>query len=180
VRRLRPALVLLLAITVLHGCGSVPSRPSPVAPASIAPPPLSPSAPALVPVAPESMAANRGDALARIAGSLVGTRYQFGGADQGGFDCSGLAFYVHQRAGIAIPRTAADQQRLARPVALTQLEPGDLVFFSRRSHRVDHVGIYAGSGLFIHARHQGVPVSYGVLNSSYYARHLVSAGRFWN
>jgi cell wall-associated NlpC family hydrolase len=180
VHRLRPAAVLLLALTLLDGCGSLPPRAGAAAPAPVEPAPPAAPAAELAPAAPASVAANRGDALAHIAESLVGTRYQFGGADQGGFDCSGLAFYVHQRVGIAIPRTAADQQRLARPVELTQLEPGDLVFFSRRSHRVDHVGIYAGSGLFIHARHQGVPVSYGVLNSTYYAHHLVSAGRFWN
>lgn len=116
----------------------------------------------------------------RIAATLVGTRYQFGGADQAGFDCSGLAFYVHDSLGIAIPRTAADQQRAARPVPLSQLAPGDLVFFSSGSHRVDHVGIYAGFGRFIHAPHEGVPVSYAELSSGYYARHLVSAGRFWN
>jgi len=136
--------------------------------------------PAPPPAAPDTAAATRGDALVRIAASLVGTRYQFGGADQAGFDCSGLAFYVHESFGITIPRSAADQQRAARPVALTRLAPGDLVFFSRGSHRVDHVGIYAGFGRFIHASHKGVPVSYAELSSGYYARHLVSAGRFWN
>ena len=129
---------------------------------------------------PDPAVATRGDALVRVAASLVGTRYQFGGADQAGFDCSGLAFHVHESLGILIPRTAADQQRSARPVPLAQLARGDLVFFSSRAHRVDHVGIYAGLGRFIHAPHEGVPVSYADLSSGYYARHLVSAGRFWN
>lgn len=128
----------------------------------------------------DDAAATRGDALVRIAATLVGTRYHFGGADQAGFDCSGLAFYVHESLGIAIPRSAADQQRAAQAVPLSQLAPGDLVFFSIRSHRVDHVGIYAGFGRFIHAPHQGVPVSYAELSGGYYAHHLVSAGRFWN
>jgi cell wall-associated NlpC family hydrolase len=179
VRRLRPA-AFFLVFTVVGGCGTVPPRPS--VPAPILPPPAAAPPPASVsaPTEPGSAAPGTRDALVRVAASLVGTRYQFGGADQAGFDCSGLVFFVHQKVGIAIPRTAADQQRAARSVALTRLEPGDLVFFSRGSQRVDHVGIYAGSGLFIHARHKGVPVSYGVLSSSYYARHLVSAGRFWN
>jgi cell wall-associated NlpC family hydrolase len=129
---------------------------------------------------PDSAAATRGDALVRIAAALVGTRYHFGGADQAGFDCSGLAYYVHESLGISIPRTAADQKRAARPVPLAQITPGDLLFFSSRSHRVDHVGIYAGFGRFIHAPHAGVPVSYAELGSGYYARHLVGAGRFWN
>ncbi|MGH8267096.1 MAG: C40 family peptidase, partial [Steroidobacteraceae bacterium] len=91
-----------------------------------------------------------GTQIAAIAATLVGTPYHFGGADAAGFDCSGLALYVYQRVGLAIPRTARQQQRAAHPVALGELAPGDLVFFRIHSRRVDHVGIYAGSGRFIH------------------------------
>ncbi len=128
---------------------------------------------------PPGTQTDAGAAIVRIAVSLVGTRYQFGGADEAGFDCSGLALYVHEQAGLAIPRTAAAQQRAARPVPLAQLQPGDLVFFSSDGQVVDHVGIYTGFGRFIHAPHAGVAVSYAELASAYYARHLVSAGRFW-
>src|SRR5262245_36599692 len=67
----------------------------------------------------------QGHAIARQAAALVGRPYQFGGADGAGFDCSGLALYVHERVGLTIPRTAAEQQRAAQPVAPGQLEPGD-------------------------------------------------------
>ena len=130
--------------------------------------------------APAAASPDTGAAMVRIAAALVGTRYQFGGADEAGFDCSGLAFYVHERVGITIPRTAADQERAARKVALAQLLPGDLVFFRGGRHGVDHVGIYAGFGRFIHAPHAGVAVSYADLSGGYYARHFVSGGRFWN
>ncbi|GAC1451895.1 MAG: hypothetical protein PVSMB6_02430 [Steroidobacteraceae bacterium] len=151
----------LAAVAVLAaGCGALPPRPAPAAPAG--------------------GQTDAGAALVRIAASLIGTRYQFGGADQAGFDCSGLVLYVHERAGLGtIPRTAAAQQRAARPVLLTELLPGDLVFFSSDAAVVDHVGIYAGFGRFIHAPHAGVAVSYAELASPYYARHLVGAGRFW-
>lgn len=160
------AAVALLAAS----CGNLPPHPAP------APVPAVP--PAAPRVAPPATLAD-GAALVRIAASLIGTRYEFGGADQAGFDCSGLALYVHQRVGLGIPRTAAAQQRAALPVPLAQLLPGDLVFFSADGQRVDHVGIYAGFGRFIHAPHAGVAVSYAELASGYYARHLVSAGRFW-
>jgi murein DD-endopeptidase len=124
-------------------------------------------------------AANAGAAIVAAATARIGTRYQFGGADEGGFDCSGLARYAHARAGLAIPRTAAAQQQAARPVRLAALAPGDLVFFRMRGHRIDHVGIYAGDGRFIHASHAGHKVSYADLRSGYYAQHLVSAGRYW-
>jgi murein DD-endopeptidase len=122
----------------------------------------------------------QGSTIAAVAASLIGTPYHFGGADDAGFDCSGLALFVHQRVGLVIPRTAAEQQRAARPVSIAQLAPGDLVFFKIRRRSVDHVGIYAGEGRFIHAPRAGVPVTYGDLGDGFYARHLAGAGRFWD
>ena len=166
--------VLLLA----SGCVSVPA-PAPRVPQ---PPPPLPGQPPLplpqqLPSAPPQR--EQGAAIANAAALLVGARYHFGGADASGFDCSGLALYAHETVGIVIPRTAAKQQRAARPVPLSRLAPGDLVFFRIRSRHVDHVGIYAGGGRFIHAPRPGRPVSYGDLSRGFYARHLVSAGRFW-
>lgn len=117
--------------------------------------------------------------IAQLAVSFIGAPYQFGGADAAGFDCSGLARYVHERAGLAIPRTAAEQQRAARPVPLAELAPGDLVFFRVRRRGIDHVGVYAGGGRFVHAPRAGQAVAYGELSRGFYARRLVSAGRFW-
>ena len=110
---------------------------------------------------------------------MIGAPYHFGGADAGGFDCSGLALYAHETVGLAIPRTALEQQRAARPVPLAELSPGDLVFFRIRSRHVDHVGIYAGNGRFIHAPRPGLAVTYADLSRGFYAQHLVGAGRFW-
>jgi murein DD-endopeptidase len=124
--------------------------------------------------------APEGAAVAAAAAALVGTPYRFGGADSAGFDCSGLALYAYESRGIAIPRTAAEQQRLARPVPLGQLAPGDLLFFNLHARGIDHVGIYTGESRFVHARGAGLAVAYGTLHAGgYYARHLVSAGRFW-
>src|SRR5256885_14272625 len=110
---MRAALAIVLAL-LAAACSSLP-----------APPPARPQ---------------QGAAIARAATALIGTPYQFGGADAAGFDCSGLARYVHERAGLAIPRTAAEQQRAAHPVPLKQLQPGDLVFFRIRKRGIDHVG----------------------------------------
>jgi len=134
-----------------------------------------------LPATPPAPGAQGGAAIAQAAESLLGTPYHFGGADAAGFDCSGLALYVHERAGLAIPRTAAEQQRAAHPVPLGELAPGDLVFFRIRSRGINHVGVYAGGGRFIHAPRAGLAVRYGDLSGrSFYARHLVSAGRFWD
>lgn len=118
--------------------------------------------------------------MARAAIQLIGAPYHFGGADLQGFDCSGLAVYAYQQAGVEIPRTAREQQLEARPVPLDALSPGDLVFFRIRSLHVNHVGIYTGEGRFIHAPRSGETVSYGNLTTGYYHKHFVGAGRFWN
>jgi cell wall-associated NlpC family hydrolase len=116
--------------------------------------------------------------IVRAAVALVGTPYHFGGADEAGFDCSGLAVYVYERVGLAIPRTAAAQARAAVPVPPAQLAPGDLVFFRIRSRNINHVGVYAGSGRFIHAPRAGGAVTYADLSSGFYAQHLAGGGRF--
>lgn len=121
-----------------------------------------------------------GGPIVQAAVALIGAPYRFGGADAAGFDCSGLALYVHERQGLSIPRTAAAQQRAAQPVSLRRLAPGDLVFFSLHARGVDHVGVYAGGARFVHAPRAGMAVAYADLSAgSFYARHLVSAGRFW-
>ena len=171
--RVAPTLVpglaaALITLTLLEAGCATPS-PAPFA----APPPTASSAPSLTP-------AESGAVIAAFAASLVGRPYHFGGADAAGFDCSGLALYVHQRIGLAIPRTAAAQQRAARPVMLADLAPGDLVFFRIRArHAIDHVGIYAGAGRFIHAPRAGRTVTYADLTQGFYARRLRGAGRFW-
>ncbi len=132
-----------------------------------------------LPTAPQTQD-EQGAAIAQAAIKLVGTPYEFGGADQHGFDCSGLAVYAHEAVGLDIPRTARDQDRTARPIPLKDLRPGDLVFFRISArHVVDHVGIYTGDGRFVHAPRRGEVVSYASLDDPYFRKRFVRAGRFW-
>jgi cell wall-associated NlpC family hydrolase len=177
------ATLTIACCALLGACSLFTSRPTenpPGAPAAatsaIAPAPVAGAAATELPP-PEQL--EQGAAIATAAAALVGTPYHFGGADAGGFDCSGLALYVHERAGLNIPRTAAEQQQAARPVPIAQIVPGDLVFFRIRKRGIDHVGIYVGAGHFVHAPHAGVSVASADLYSGYYARHIVGAGRFW-
>jgi cell wall-associated NlpC family hydrolase len=181
---LRVRAALTLAICALLGACSVFSpRPAEVAPSAasaISPEPAiaPPAAPPATEVPPPEQV-EQGAAIAAAASALIGTPYHFGGADEGGFDCSGLALYAHERVGLNIPRTASEQQRAARPVPIAQILPGDLVFFRIRKRGIDHVGIYTGGGHFVHAPHAGVSVSSADISGGYYARHIISAGRFW-
>lgn len=102
-----------------------------------------------------------------LAQQQLGVPYVWGGETPAtGFDCSGLMRYVFAQAGIALPRTAAEQARTPGgvPVPLTHLQPGDLVFFVFDPAKgIDHVALYAGNGWMIHAPAPGSAVRWDVL-----------------
>ena len=114
--------------------------------------------------------------LVRVAASMLGQPYRFGGAAPGGFDCSGLVVYAANGAGIRVPRTAHEQLRLGRPIARRELQAGDLVFM-HLAHKELHVGIAVDGGRFIHAPSTGGYVRVDSLAAAPYARGFVSARR---
>lgn len=135
-------------------------------------------APALAP----EVAAN----VVLTAVAFLDTPYRHGGtgaprggegraAATDGFDCSGFTRHVYERSlGLALPRTAWEQAGAPAlaDVALSELEPADLVFFNtlRRPH--SHVGIYIGQGRFIHAPRVGTAVRLEDMRGP--------AGRYWS
>jgi hypothetical protein len=80
-------------------------------------------------------------------------------------DCSGLVQQAARLAGLNLDGTAATQQRKGRPVSMSQLQPGDLVF---HGNPATHVGIYIGNGKVIHAPHTGDHVRIVDLHSYHY------------
>jgi cell wall-associated NlpC family hydrolase len=83
----------------------------------------------------------------------LGKPYVWAATGPNTFDCSGLTQFVWRQAGVTIPRVAADQDAWSIPVPLSQLLPGDLVFYGTTD--IHHVGIYIGDGLMINAPHTG-------------------------
>ncbi len=81
--------------------------------------------------------------------SLLGMPYCFGGNYQC-FDCSGLTQKVYASVGIKLPRTAQEQSKLGKQVAVNELKIGDLLFFGNGSE-ISHVGVYVGDGEVIHS-----------------------------
>jgi peptidoglycan DL-endopeptidase CwlO len=100
--------------------------------------------------------------IVTIAQRYFGVPYVWGGASPSGFDCSGLTMYCYAQIGIAMAHGATLQQRASIPVALSDMRPGDLVFFGNSSFS-HHVAIYAGGGSVIEAPHTGDVVRYGAL-----------------
>jgi peptidoglycan DL-endopeptidase CwlO len=144
--------------TTINSTGSAPataapSTPTPTQPQTTTPPPvvgISASTPEGSNVVPP----NTHSAVVAIAMRYLGVPYVWGGASPAGFDCSGLVMYVFAQIGIALPHSSDAQFGMGTPVSLSQLQPGDLVFFDGASH----VGIYIGGGELIHAPHTGTVV----------------------
>lgn len=132
------------------------------APQALAPGPGAPGEPApdALPAAPGG---GQGAIAVQAALTQVGAPYSWGGAAPGGFDCSGLVMWAFQQAGIALPHSSQALAHGGQPVALSDLEPGDvLTFYSDASH----AGIYVGDGLMIHSSTYGQPVRVVPMTSS--------------
>lgn len=115
--------------------------------------------------------------LVALAKEWLGTPYRYGGSSKNGTDCSGFTMAVFREFGYTLYHGASDQYRSATPVTTEERDVGDLVFFSFYGDgRIAHVGIYLGSGMFIHAStSRGVIIS--SVYESYYAKNYIGAAR---
>ena len=119
-----------------------------------------------------------GESIAEYASSneFLGIPYVWGGTTKDGFDCSGFVQYVYYQFGYSLNRTADTQAMQGKYVDQSELQPGDLVFFSGYGH----VGIYIGEGKFVHASTSGIKVSSLVddeTDGTYYANRYCGATR---
>jgi cell wall-associated NlpC family hydrolase len=129
------------------------------------------------------MAAPPGAArIIQLALEQVGKPYVWGAKGPEQFDCSGLVSWLYAQIGIRIPLGTAGQWPLLRPVDITKLQPGDLVFMDTEgAGRVTHVGMLAGDlngdGQWdmVHAANPqlGVRVDYNIFASAYYRPRIV-------
>jgi len=161
------------------GVPAVPGGAKPQAQAILAP----------QPVPAESSAAKQAQPTG-ILGSLLdkaedclGIPYRRGGASPKGFDCSGFVRFVFGSVGINLDHSSAAQAKQGEPIALAQIQPGDLLFFNTRGVRkgISHVGIYLGQGQFIHASSLRGPGTHCVkianLAQDYFSKRLVAVRR---
>jgi cell wall-associated NlpC family hydrolase len=121
------------------------------------------------------------NSIISLARKYMGVRYVYGGSSPNGFDCSGFAQYIYSKNGIKINRTAAQQSKQGVHVKKSDLKPGDLVFFDTdgRKSYINHVGIYIGSGRFIHASSGRRRVIIGTVNEGSYLRYYMTARRYF-
>jgi len=151
------------------GSGSGPATTAkPASPPTTSAP--KPSSPPPAPTGP-APAVKPGAATAlNTAKAQLGKPYVYGAAGPDSYDCSGLTMYAWRAGGVLLPHSAAMQYDAIAHISVSQLQPGDLVFFYTP---IEHVGIYVGGGQMIDAPYTGAVVRY----DSIYNPYLVGAGR---
>ena len=124
----------------------------------------------------------KAEQIISYAKSFEGVKYRYGGTSRSGMECSGLIFTAFKQAGFQLPRVSRDMATRGKAISLSQINPGDLLFFQTNKSRnvINHVGlIVSNSGgeiSFIHATtSRGVIVS--KLTENYWRSAFVGARR---
>jgi cell wall-associated NlpC family hydrolase len=115
-------------------------------------------------------------ALINYAKQFLGNPYVYGGTSlTEGADCSGFVQQIFKYFGIKTGRSSRDQIENAQAISFEELQPGDLVFYASGDY-VNHVAIYAGNGVIIHAASSKT----GICTGKYNYREPYAYGRFLN
>ena len=154
------------------------TQPQPTGPPTTTPPRTPPTTtpprtpPTTVPPAPPNNPAPGYQVAISYAQAQLGKPYQWGGSGPNSFDCSGLVMMAWAQAGVYFPHLAQDQYDMTERIPLSDLLPGDLVFYGTPDD-VYHVGLYIGGGDMIDAPETGQNVQI----QSIYWSGLLGAGR---
>ena len=120
----------------------------------------------------------RGDKAAKTAIAMIGRPYKPKGDSPEGFDCSGLVQYSYLSAGVDVPHGTSGLRSVTSKVTTTAMHLGDLLFFDENGGRYSHVGMYIGSGYFVHAPSSGKKVRRDSLQDPYWKKSFLEARRF--
>ena len=124
------------------------------------------------------MTAQQVQTVIKAASTRLGWPYVWGGESEseGGYDCSGLMQYAFARAGIKLPRVAADQARAGWVIPYSKAQPGDMLIWANDPTApgyISHIALYVGDGKMIVAPHTGTVVQV----QNVYTRNLKGAVR---
>lgn len=103
--------------------------------------------------------------LIEYAKQFLGNPYVYGGTSlTNGTDCSGFTMRIYQHFGYSLSRTSRQQAHNGRRVSLSEIQPGDLLFYNHGS-QIGHVAIYIGNGQIIHASTERTGI---IIGNAYY------------
>lgn len=116
-------------------------------------------------ISPTSVTVPPGSSVGRAAlaagATKIGSPYVYGATGPSAFDCSGFVQWSFAQVGVSLPRTSEEQENVGVHItSISQLQPGDIVIM----YGGEHVGIYAGNGIVLHAPHTGAYVRYEKLS----------------
>lgn len=102
--------------------------------------------------------------ICEYARQFVGNPYRWGGTSlTKGSDCSGFTMSVYANYGVSLPHSSRAQANCGTKISLSELQPGDLVFYGGSS--IHHVAMYIGNGQIVHAQSSDTGI---VVSSMYY------------
>lgn len=108
-----------------------------------------------------------------FAYAQLGKPYQWGATGPGSYDCSGLVQAAWAAAGVSIPRTTYEQWAALPHIAVSSIQPGDLLYYEGEGH----VAMYVGNGYIIDAPSTGFDVEKIPMNTNWYAANFDGAVR---
>lgn len=166
-------LFILLLMSVLTACSSVPKNNK-----SISTKPVNPPTEQKIVLDSHSSAREE---ITLFSLGLLNIQYQWGSQKPDfGLDCSGLVAYVYQNAvNIKLPHKASIQATYGKEIEIKDIQAGDLIFFNTTGKDYSHVGIYIGDNKFIHAPKKGDSVKVSLFQN-YYRKKFQKAVTFFN
>jgi len=124
------------------------------------------------------------DGILSLAKTFLGTPYRYAGITPSGFDCSGFINYVMKQFGVSLPRTSYNIAELGKTIRISEVAPGDLLFFKGRninSSRVGHIALVIEVNdseiKMIHASSSRGVVIDNFKTSKYYIPRFIKAKR---
>ncbi len=152
-------LIAPLLVAALVGCSSSPRQAE---------------QPNQAPANPQAPLTTQRQDVVMQAMALLDRNYVYNGKKlHTGFDCSGFVSFVYKEStGVVLRGSAADIAGKTRSVPAHTATPGDLVFFNTLGSPNSHVGIYIGSGKFIHAANERTGVRIDQITADYWAKRL--------
>ncbi|MBQ9609271.1 MAG: C40 family peptidase [Lachnospiraceae bacterium] len=110
--------------------------------------------------------ANAGSVV-NYALQYVGNPYAYGGSSlTDGTDCSGFTMSVYSNFGVSLPHSSSSQANCGTEVGLSEVQPGDLIFYKNGGSSIGHVALYIGGGQVVHSSTESTGI---IVSNMYYS-----------